>query len=121
MWRKIGSPGFPFDEALIRARSALLYDRSNHPAGQARQLAAILAHGNRAPRLAGVRAPTLVMHATEDAMVSLEEARRLAAGIPGARFVALQSQNHLLLDDEPAFARLLWEIRNFVANPRLQP
>ncbi len=72
-------------------------------------------------RLASVRAPTLVMHATEDAMVGLEEARRLAAGIPGARFVALQSQNHLLLEDEPAFARLLSEIRKFVAEPRPQP
>jgi len=71
-------------------------------------------------RLASVRAPTLVMHATEDAMVSVEEARRLAASIPGARFVALESQNHLLLDDEPAFARFLSEIRNFLAEPRPQ-
>jgi len=69
-------------------------------------------------QLASVRAPTLVMHATEDAMVSLEEARRLAAGIPGALFVALQSQNHLLLDDEPAFARFLSEIRSFLGAPR---
>jgi pimeloyl-ACP methyl ester carboxylesterase len=69
-------------------------------------------------RLASVRAPTLVMHATEDAIVSLEEAQHLAAGIPGARFVALKSQNHLLLDDEPAFARFLSEIRNFLAEPR---
>jgi hypothetical protein len=51
-------------------------------------------------------------------MVSLEEGRRLAAGIPGARFVALQSPNHLLLDDEPAFARFLSEIRSFLAAPR---
>jgi pimeloyl-ACP methyl ester carboxylesterase/DNA-binding SARP family transcriptional activator len=68
-------------------------------------------------RLASVRAPTLVMHATEDAMVSLEEARRLAAGIPGARFVALAGRNHLLLEDEPAFARFLSEIRDFLAEP----
>jgi pimeloyl-ACP methyl ester carboxylesterase/DNA-binding SARP family transcriptional activator len=72
-------------------------------------------------RLRSVRAPTLVMHATEDAVVSVEEARRLAAGIPGARFVALESQNHLLLDDEPAFARFLSEIRDFLAAPRPQP
>jgi pimeloyl-ACP methyl ester carboxylesterase len=62
-----------------------------------------------------VRAPTLVMHATGDAMVPFDEARLLAAGIPGARFVALESQNHLLLDDEPAFARFLAEIRHFLA------
>jgi pimeloyl-ACP methyl ester carboxylesterase len=69
-------------------------------------------------RLASVRVPTLVMHATQDAMVSLEEARLLAAGIPGARFVELQSLNHLLLDDEPAFARFLSEIREFLAATR---
>ena len=68
--------------------------------------------------LGRVRAPTLVMHATQDAMVPFEEARLLAAGIPGARFVALESQNHLLLDDEPAFARFLREIRDFLSAPR---
>jgi len=67
-------------------------------------------------RLARVRAPTLVMHATRDAMVPFEEGRILAAGIPGARFVALDSQNHLLLDDEPAFARFLSEIRAHLAD-----
>lgn len=66
--------------------------------------------------LASVRAPTLVMHATRDAMVPFEESRLLAAGIPGARFVALDSDNHLLLDDEPAFSRFLWEIRELLAS-----
>jgi DNA-binding SARP family transcriptional activator/pimeloyl-ACP methyl ester carboxylesterase len=65
--------------------------------------------------LARVRAPTLVMHATQDAMVAFKQGRILAAGIRGARFVALESQNHLLLDDEPAFARFLREIRHFLA------
>lgn len=65
--------------------------------------------------LGEVRAPTLILHAAEDAMVPFEEARILAAGIPGARFVALHSPNHLLLDDEPAFARFLSEIREFLA------
>lgn len=61
-----------------------------------------------------VSVPTLVMHARGDAMVPFEEGRILAAGIPGARFVTLESNNHLLLDDEPAFARFLWEVRNFL-------
>ena len=50
-------------------------------------------------------------------MVPLDEARLLAASIPGARFVALESQNHLLLEDEPAFARFLSEVRTFLGAP----
>jgi pimeloyl-ACP methyl ester carboxylesterase len=71
--------------------------------------------------LGRVRAPTLVLHATEDAMVPFEEGRLLAAFIPGARFVALESRNHLLLDGEPAFARLLSEIRGFLSAPPASP
>jgi pimeloyl-ACP methyl ester carboxylesterase/DNA-binding SARP family transcriptional activator len=69
-------------------------------------------------QLSQLRVPTLVMHATRDAVVPFEEARLLAAGIADARFVALDSQNHLLLDDEPAFARFLWEVRELLTSPR---
>jgi pimeloyl-ACP methyl ester carboxylesterase/DNA-binding SARP family transcriptional activator len=66
--------------------------------------------------LGTLRAPTLVLHAHADAMVPFEEGRRTAAAIPDARFVALESQNHLLLEDEPAFGHLLGEIRAFLAS-----
>ena len=49
-----------------------------------------------------VRVPTLVMHARHDARVPFESGRRLAAGIPGARFVPLESENHVLIEGEPA-------------------
>lgn len=65
-------------------------------------------------RLADVRAPTLVLHAREDACVPFEEGRRLAAGIPGARFVSLDSRNHILLATEPAWARFRDEVRDFL-------
>jgi class 3 adenylate cyclase/pimeloyl-ACP methyl ester carboxylesterase len=58
--------------------------------------------------------PTLVMHARDDACVPFDAGRRMAAGIPGARFVPLPSRNHLILEDEPAFARFLEEMRNFL-------
>jgi pimeloyl-ACP methyl ester carboxylesterase/DNA-binding winged helix-turn-helix (wHTH) protein len=61
-----------------------------------------------------VRVPTLVLHCRDDAAVSFEEGRRLAAGIPGARFVALEGRNHLILEGEPAWSRLLEEITNFL-------
>lgn len=65
--------------------------------------------------LAEVRAPVLVMHATGDEMVPFDEARILAAGLPNARFVALESKNHLLLGDEPAWPRFLSHLRAFLA------
>jgi class 3 adenylate cyclase/pimeloyl-ACP methyl ester carboxylesterase len=64
--------------------------------------------------LGKVSVPTLVMHAREEVRVPFENGRRMAAGIPGARFVALQSRNHLILEDEPAYPRFLDEIRSFL-------
>jgi len=64
--------------------------------------------------LGKVSVPTLVMHAREEVRVPFENGRRMAAGMPGARFVALQSRNHLILEDEPAYPRFLDEIRSFL-------
>jgi class 3 adenylate cyclase/pimeloyl-ACP methyl ester carboxylesterase len=64
--------------------------------------------------LSQIRVPTLVMHSRHEARVPFEAGRRLAAGIPGARFVPLESRNHLILESEPAFARFLEEIRSFL-------
>jgi pimeloyl-ACP methyl ester carboxylesterase/DNA-binding CsgD family transcriptional regulator len=59
-------------------------------------------------RLAGtVVAPTLIVHARDDAMVEFERGRELATLIPGAQFVPLEGRNHLLLADEPAWAQFL--------------
>jgi class 3 adenylate cyclase/pimeloyl-ACP methyl ester carboxylesterase len=63
--------------------------------------------------LADVTVPTLVLHCRDDVTVPFEEGRRLAAMIPGARFVALESRNHLILHGEPAWFRLLEEMKNF--------
>ncbi len=65
--------------------------------------------------LSQVTVPTLVMHARDDARVPFELGRRLAAGIPSARFVSLPSRNHLILEDEPAFPQFLQELRQFLA------
>jgi pimeloyl-ACP methyl ester carboxylesterase/DNA-binding CsgD family transcriptional regulator len=70
-----------------------------------------------------VRVPTLVLHGREDAVVPFEQGRQLAALIPGARFVALESKNHILLEDEPAWERFLSEVRAFlgVGEPEAEP
>jgi DNA-binding SARP family transcriptional activator/pimeloyl-ACP methyl ester carboxylesterase/predicted ATPase len=63
---------------------------------------------------ARVTAPTLVLHARDDGRIPLEEGRLLAALIPNARFVPLESKNHILLEDEPAWEQFLSEFRHFV-------
>jgi class 3 adenylate cyclase/pimeloyl-ACP methyl ester carboxylesterase len=65
--------------------------------------------------LSQVNVPTLVMHARHDARVSFEAGRRMAAGIPGARFVPLESQNHIMLEGEPALPHFLEQVRSFLA------
>jgi pimeloyl-ACP methyl ester carboxylesterase len=64
--------------------------------------------------LGKVTAPTLVLHGTNDAVVPFEAGKEFAAGIRGARFVPLESKNHILLEHEPAFAQFLGEMRRFV-------
>ena len=63
-----------------------------------------------------VGVPTLVMHCRDDAVQPFDEGRRLAAGIPGARFVALDGRNHLILESDPAWNRFVAEIKGFVAS-----
>jgi pimeloyl-ACP methyl ester carboxylesterase/DNA-binding winged helix-turn-helix (wHTH) protein len=61
-----------------------------------------------------VRAPTLVIHCRDDAVQPFEEGRRVAATIPGARFIALEGRNHVPLEGEPAWERLIAELRDFI-------
>lgn len=61
-----------------------------------------------------VRVPTLVLHSRDDAGIPFEEGRLLATLIPDARFVPLESKNHILLEDEPAWSRFLAEVRAFL-------
>jgi pimeloyl-ACP methyl ester carboxylesterase/DNA-binding CsgD family transcriptional regulator len=65
-----------------------------------------------------VRTPTLVLHARHDAVVPFAEGRRLAAGIPGAQFVELDSRNHVLLDGEPAWGRFGEALLDFLGRPQ---
>jgi pimeloyl-ACP methyl ester carboxylesterase/AraC-like DNA-binding protein len=62
-----------------------------------------------------VRHPTLVLHARGDQAIPFAAGETLANGIPGARFVPLESYNHILLDSEPAFRVFIDEMRKFLA------
>jgi len=62
-----------------------------------------------------VKVPTLVLHARHDNVVPLEQGRSLAASIPDARFVTLESDNHVLLAGEPAWEKFFLEVEAFLA------
>jgi len=63
----------------------------------------------------GVRCPTLVMHARHDSRVPHAEGLLFASLVPGARFVTLESRNHLLVETEPAWGAFCTELRAFLA------
>jgi pimeloyl-ACP methyl ester carboxylesterase/DNA-binding winged helix-turn-helix (wHTH) protein len=65
-----------------------------------------------------VSAPSLVIHSRGDVRLPLEGSRQLAALLPHSRFVILDTANHLLLEDEPAWPRFLAEIDAFIAELR---
>jgi len=94
VFRAIGSPGFPFDEAGIRERAALSFDRGINPGGVIRQMAAILASGSRTEALRSVRVPTLVIHGKDDPLVPLAGGEDTAAAVPGAELLVIDGMGH---------------------------
>jgi pimeloyl-ACP methyl ester carboxylesterase/DNA-binding SARP family transcriptional activator len=64
--------------------------------------------------LPGIAAPTLVLHCRDDAAAPLEQGRLIASRIPRARFVALESRNHVLLPRDPAWPVFVSEVRRFL-------
>lgn len=72
-------------------------------------------------RLPELDVPTLVIHSRGDRMNNFDHARQLAAGIRGAKLVALESNNHIVLEAEPAWPVLLDELTEFMAPDRVGP
>lgn len=93
-FRVAGSPGYPLDEARLRAATSVAFRRSNDPAGVARQFAAIQASGDRTEHLRGITAPTLVLHGEDDPLMRLDGGKATAAAINGARLVTFPGMGH---------------------------
>lgn len=92
--RLIGSPGFPFDEAKVRARTAAAYDRAYHPAGVLRQTLAILHQPDRTADLRRLSVPTLVVHGDADPLVDPSGGQATAAAVPGAEMWTVPGMGH---------------------------
>jgi pimeloyl-ACP methyl ester carboxylesterase len=93
-FRMIGSTGFPIDDDRIRELAAATYDRGHDSAGTARQLAAILASGDRTEQLRSVSVPTTVIHGQADPLVPFRGGRATAQAIPDARLIAIPGMGH---------------------------
>lgn len=94
MFRVIGSPGYPTDEARIRELAAAGYDRCHYNPGVARQLVASMVAGDRTADLKAVRAPTLVIHGMDDPLITLSGGLATARAVPGARLLVFPGMGH---------------------------
>jgi pimeloyl-ACP methyl ester carboxylesterase len=90
----IGSPGFRQDDAERRMLFERAARRGLYPAGTARQLAAILASGDRREQLHRIAAPTLVIHGADDPLVRVAAGRDTARHIRGARLKIVPGMGH---------------------------
>jgi pimeloyl-ACP methyl ester carboxylesterase len=94
LFAAIGSSGIPRDNADVRRLAAVSYDRDRDRAAAGRQLAAIIAAGDRTAELRTITAPTLVIHGTADPLVSPSGGRATARAIPGARLLNIEGMGH---------------------------
>jgi len=97
VWRVLRGPGsFPLDEARDAEKAQLVFLRGLNPAGVARQLAAILASGNRKPALREVRVPTLVIHGDDDPLVPVACGVDVTDAITGSQLLRIPGMGHAL-------------------------
>jgi pimeloyl-ACP methyl ester carboxylesterase len=92
--RTIGSPAYPVDPALQRENALSNFKRSFYPMGFQRQYAGVMASPDRRPKLAGITAPTLVVHGVDDPLVPVEGGRDTAKSIPGAALEEIDGMGH---------------------------
>jgi len=93
-YRAIGSTGVAFEEGQKRERAGRCFDRGIHPAGSARQMAAIVTSPDRTQSLRRVRVPTTVIHGDGDRLVDISGGRATAKAIPDAKLVVLPGMGH---------------------------
>lgn len=93
-WKVIGSPGFPTDDATLRKWVSRDVNRSLYPLGTVRQMAAIVANGDRREKLKKLKVPAVVVHGADDPLVPVEGGRDTAANIPGAELRVIPGMGH---------------------------
>ncbi|MDZ7826306.1 MAG: alpha/beta hydrolase [Gammaproteobacteria bacterium] len=92
--RAIGSSGFELDEARLRERARRAFERSVYPQGSARQMAAVVAHGNRGPALEELETPALVIHGSADPLVHPEGGRDTHRALRNSELLMVEGMGH---------------------------
>ncbi len=95
-YRLIGGSGYPPTDAELRERVEQAVQRSYRPGAIFRQLIAIRTAPSRVEALRRVRAPTLVLHGSDDPLVPMAAGQDTAASIPGARLRIIPGMGHFL-------------------------
>ncbi|WP_339830167.1 alpha/beta hydrolase [uncultured Parvibaculum sp.] len=93
-WKVIGSPGYPTDDQQLRQWVMRDAKRSYYPQGVTRQFAAIVANGDRRPKLKNIKAPTVVLHGADDPLVPVAGGKDTADNIPGAELRVIPGMGH---------------------------
>jgi len=92
--RVCGSPGYPLSEEERLAIGRARYERDHSPGGARRQMAAVVATGDRSELLKTIKVPTLVIHGADDPLVPLAAGEDTAAQIPGAELKVIPGMGH---------------------------
>ncbi|CAM8665872.1 MhpC Predicted hydrolases or acyltransferases (alpha/beta hydrolase superfamily) [Comamonadaceae bacterium] len=116
LFRAIGSPAFPFQEAELHARITRGVERAFYPVGTLRQMVAVVSDHTRAALLGRIAAPTLVVHGTADPLVPLACGQDTARRIPGAKLVTIEGMGHDL-PPEPVRRILAALLSHITAHP----
>jgi pimeloyl-ACP methyl ester carboxylesterase len=103
--RTLRGPHFSEDIVSDAERAARNFDRGLSPTGSARQLAAIIASGNRTPALTRVTTPTLVIHGDADPLIRVAGGRATARAITGSKLEILPGMGHTL--PRPLWPRII--------------
>ena len=90
----IGSPQFPMPEAELRQRIGDAFDRSFYPAGTIKQMAAIMASGDRSDEVRRITVPTLVIHGNADPLVPLKNGEDTAKKVNGSEYTVIDGMGH---------------------------
>ena len=105
--RVTGGSGFSINEERVRERAGQAFDRSFNPDGVIRQYAALMSAGSSKHDLKSLSVPTLIIHGSEDPLISPEVAVDMANTIPEATLLIIEGMGHSVMDIPQIWPQIL--------------